>query len=214
MTKPTVFLDIDHTILDMDAYKDKIGEIVDSNYGKGSSGKLWNVYADVRAEKGYVDVEEIGMRFAKIVKSPDYASAVAAFLEIDPNAFLYKDANELLVYLYENSHLVIFSHGHELFQGYKVRKLGLDKKAEKVIITQDVKYQAVTEEMFIGSTEPVVVIDDVEEVLGKVKKVKPEAVLILAKYKRKVREESNVDVDLEAKSIHEIIDFLKSRFGS
>lgn len=213
MSKPTVFLDIDHTILDMDLFKDKVSEIVDANYGSGSSNLLWEVYADVRQKKGFVDVEEIGMEFAKRVKSSDYASAIAAFLELEPKDFLYSDAEELIDYLSDKTHLVIFSHGHELFQGFKVRKLGLDKKAEKVIITPDIKHEAVSEEMFAGFEPPYVMIDDIYEVLAKAKKIRPDIVLVLAKYKREFKEQGGV-VNLEAKSVKEIVSFLKTRFGN
>ena len=50
MTKPTVLLDVDHTILDMTALKSAESSVIEANYGLGSAKVFWEVYEKVRQE--------------------------------------------------------------------------------------------------------------------------------------------------------------------
>ena len=210
MSKPTVLLDVDHTILDMTALKSAEGSVIEANYGLGSAKVFWEVYEKVRQERGVFNVEQVAMRFAETISSENYASAVSAFLEVDFNEFLFKGARELIDYLAENSNLVIFTHGDDIFQRQKVEKLGLDKVSKKVVITESKKnaLPAILAEF----NEPYFLIDDNAEVIAAVKGQNVPVTTILMTIDSHHNEGASVKPDFAAGDLFEVLDYLKRKF--
>lgn len=205
MIKPTVFLDIDDTILDVLAVKRDADKIIDANYGRGSSRQFADIYKEVKEERGFFDLQEIALRFAKLKNSPDFASAIAAFGEVDFPKYLRPQAHRLLDFLSKNSNLVIFSQGHEIFQRQKAQKLGLFEFASKVIITQSKKQSL--KDLFGGFSPPYIMIDDNPEVLREAKRLQQDLTTIRVKFGKHIQEEV-FKADYEAKNLKEIVVYL------
>lgn len=211
MEKPTVFLDIDYTILDMEKAKDEISKIIEAVYGEGTSEPFWEIYEEVKEDLGTVDVKEIGMRFAKKVGSEDLASAVGAFLDLDFNSFLYPQAKELIDFLSVNSRLIIFTYGHELFQGQKIKNLGLDKVAEKLVITPVSKHEAVVD-LLEGESSPYFMLDDNDLLLKEAKKIRNDLHTVWLKLNSRLSQADSIGADFEATSINQALKYLKKMF--
>ncbi|MBI2327979.1 hypothetical protein HYU92_06705 [Candidatus Curtissbacteria bacterium] len=206
MDKPTVLLDIDNTILDIDSLKKQAGLIIEANYGEGAQEDFWKIYGEVKKELGVVDLKEIALRFAKKRNSDDFASAIAAFLEVDFKKHLIPGAKELVDFLSKNSTLVIFSQGHEMFQRQKIEKLGLDKRAAEVIISRS------KAELFPKIKEdfspPFIIIDDRPEVLSVAKKALDGVCAVWVKIGTHA-EKGEVEADFETDNLLEVISFLE-----
>lgn len=207
MTKPTVFLDIDDTILDAVAVKRDADKIIDANYGPGSNRQFADIYKEVKEEKGFFDLQEIALRFAKQKNSPDYASAIAAFTEVDFSKYLRPQADRLLDFLSKNSNLVVFSQGHEIFQRRKAEKLGLFELASKVIITQSKKQDIGN--LFVDFSPPYIMIDDNPEVLREAKRLQQDLTTIRVKYGKHIQEEV-FKADYEAENLKEVVVYLRN----
>ena len=206
MTKPTVFLDVDNTILDVDGYKRHIGEVIEANYGEGASDDFWQVYAQVKEELGY-NVKEVATRFAKLRNSPDLASAVAAFLEVSFTEYLFPHARELLRMLSRDSQLIIFSTGDELLQKKKVEDLGLYKMATEVIISAS--KMDLLKELAKKYSPPYIVIDDRPSVIEEAKRSLSDAVTVWVKIGDYANRKQTVGADLETDDLKEVLAFLR-----
>ena len=211
MAKPTVLLDIDNTILDIDSPKKQAGLIINANYGEGAQEDFWKIYGEVKKELGLVDLAEIGMRFAKRRKSEDFSSAVAAFLELDANEYLLPSAGDLVKFLSANTNLVIFSEGHGLFQGQKVKKLGLDRAAKRVIITKS-KIESL--KSLAGEfSGPFILIDDNPEVISAAKKTLGNLTTIWVKFGA-YSSGNDPGADFKTGDLSEVISYLRKIVGS
>lgn len=211
MGKSTVLLDVDNTILDADSVKGEVSLKIDANYGEGSSEEFWRIYKEVVMEVGFADIAKIAERFAQRRNSGDFASAMAAFMEVDFKKHLIPGANELVDFLAKNSRLVIFTKGHEVFQRQKVNKLGLSKIADEVIISASKK------DLFLRIKQdfkpPFVVIDDKVDVLLTAKKALGDVTTIWMKFGSRV-EENGTEVDFKADNLSAIISYLREIISS
>lgn len=206
MNKLTVLLDIDNTILDISSVKNQISTVIDDNYGRGASEKFWQVYEQVRDEFGFVKVKEIATRFAKLVGSPDYASAVAAFIEVPFEEYLLPGARELIDFLGKNTNLVVFSDGDDLFQGAKVKRLGLNNIASEVIISESKK------DLFPrikAKHSDVVVIDDKPAILDEAKKAM-DCKTVWVKFGKYAEGKETIGADFESENLAKVGEYIKS----
>jgi|SRR3989338_2433667 len=211
MTKSTVLLDVDNTILDIESLKKQQGQIIDANYGEGAQTEFWQIYKQVQEETGVFDPKEVAIRFARKRKSANWASVLVVFVEADFANFLLPRAMELIDYLANNAKLVIFSEGHELFQRQKIEKLGLDKLADEVIITRSKK--ELFGEVARKFLPPFVVIDDNPEIIIEAKKRLSEVKTVWVKIGQHAKEGQNLDADLETDKLDEVIFYLKKIIG-
>ena len=207
MSKPTVLLDVDNTILDIESLKKEEGQIIDANYGEEAQKDLWKIYKQVQEEKGVFDPKEVAMRFVRKRKSADWASILAVFVEADFAKFLLPGAMQLIDYLANNANLVIFSEGHELFQRQKIEKLGLDKISDEVIIARSKK--ELFGEVARKFLPPFVVIDDNPMVIIEAKKRLSGVKTIWFKFGKHTEEGQNPGADLETDKLDEVIFYLK-----
>lgn len=206
MSKPTVFLDIDNTILDISSVKKQISIAIDDNYGQGNSDKFWQVYSQVRDEFGFVKVKEIATRFAKLTNSPDYASAIAAFVDVPFEEYLLPGAAELIDFLGKNTNLVVFSDGDDLFQGAKVKRLGLDNMASEVIISESKK--DLFNEIKTKYSD-LIFVDDKPAILEAVKKAM-DCKTVWVKFGKYAEGKDTIGADFESENLAKIGEYIKN----
>ncbi|OGD93004.1 hypothetical protein A2697_05090 [Candidatus Curtissbacteria bacterium RIFCSPHIGHO2_01_FULL_41_44] len=207
MTKPTVLLDLDNTIFDVEALFGYTDKLLDVNYGRGAGQEFQKILKEVRQERGYVDWKELGMRFAKARNSSDYASVLGFFFEARFSDYLRPHAQEFVEFLSKNTNLVIFSKGDELFQRKKIKSLGLDKRAGEVIILKSkIDILGNLKQKYRGE---LIVIDDSPQVIGEAKKIGATTVWI--KYGRHVAGYDTLGADLETTDLLEAEEYLKKR---
>lgn len=184
--------------------------LLDVNYGKGAGAEFQRILKEVREEKGYVDWNELGMRFAKARNSSDYASVLAVFFEASFKDYLRPHTQELVEFLSKNTNLVIFSKGDELFQIKKIKSLGLDRMAQEVVISKS-KID-VLGDLKQKYGRDLIVIDDSPQVINETKRIIPGATTVWIKYGRHVAGYETLGADLETTDLLEVKKFLKKRF--
>lgn len=210
MSKFTVLLDVDDTILDIDLVKKFIGSTIEANYGQGTHKKFWEIYEEVRSEKGYVDSKRIATKFAKTVNSENLASAISAFQEVPFQDYLLPSAKKLVAFLSKNSRLIIFSDGDQLFQKTKIKKLGLDKLSKEIIVSRSKK--DLFPNVIKNYPGPFVIIDDKPEIILAAKKYLPGSTRIWIEFGKYAQSSNRVNADLKTSDLNDVIIYLKQLF--
>lgn len=208
MIKPTVLLDVDYTILDTGAIWVLVHEIIEANYGAGAGIDFDKSCNEVFKEKGFYDWKDVAMRFARVRKSKDYASVLGAFLEIHFGDFLRKGAVNLIGFLSENTNLIIFSDGDDLFQRTKIQKLGLVEKSKEVIISR-AKINLLRDGLFKKYEGPFIVIDDKPELIKAVKEADERVKTIWVKFGPHAQELETVGADFETADLFKVQEYIK-----
>lgn len=126
-TPSLVFLlDVDNTLLNNDAVKDAIGEKVGTLIGEAGERRFWEIYEDVRAQKGYVDFPTTVARLASDWEESDARRSLMSMLDNFPfRDYLYPHALDTIHYLNTLGEAVILSDGDPTFQPLKIRKSGI-----------------------------------------------------------------------------------------
>lgn len=210
MNKKIVLLDVDRTIIDTDAYKRDAEIIIDDNYGEGASKEFREVEEEVKKELGVFDLKETAMRFANRRNSPDWASAVAAYIDIDYKNYWLDGALDLLQFLSKNFRLIIFTKGHEFFQTPKVQKLELIKFTKEIIIARSkIDLLDKIKKDYVGEF---IVIDDSLEVLEAAKKALDAKLTVQVKIKDSETSQDLFKPDFIAKDLKSVIKHLKAQY--
>lgn len=210
MNKKIVLLDVDRTIIDTDAYKRDAEIIINANYGEGAAKEFREVEDQVKKELGVFDLKEIAMRFADRRNSPDWASAVAAYIDIDYKKYWLDGALELLQFLSENFRLIIFTKGHEFFQTPKVKKLELGKFTKEIIIARSkIDLLNTIKKDYEGEF---IVIDDSLEVLKEAKKALDASLAVQVKINNSETSQESFKPDFVASNLLTVIKYLKEQY--
>ena len=211
MNKTIVLLDLDNTIIDTNSYKSDASAIIENNYGEGSAKVFREVEEEVKKELGVFDLKEVAMRFAKRRNSPDWASAVSAYIDIDYQKYWLDGALELLQFLSENFRLIIFTKGHEFFQRQKVEKLELSKFTKEIIIARS--KVDLLEKIKGDYKGKFIVIDDSVEVLVAAKKALDAQLAVRVKIKSDEPSQDAFKPDYETDNLISIIKYLKIQYS-
>jgi len=207
VTKLTVLLDIDNTILATDSLRKHIESRLEANYGAKALEHFYKIQEQELTKRGFYDWKQIAMKFAKSQGSSDYATVLAVFLEAPFNDYWRPGAKDLIEFLKISSYLVIFSDGDEVFQKTKAEKLGLFEASGEVIISKSkVGLLAGIRDKSSGT---VVIIDDKPGVILKAKEVIPDGITIWVKYGRYAKEEKSLGASLETENLLEVKDYIQ-----
>lgn len=120
-------LDVDNTLLDNDALKERLDAMLKIALGADDVARFWQLYEEVRLEMGLVNLRETVERFLPThCDDPLAPQKVAEILfGLDFAACLRPGALELLERVGMLSTTVILSNGDQFFQRWKIWRSGL-----------------------------------------------------------------------------------------
>jgi FMN phosphatase YigB (HAD superfamily) len=129
-----VLVDVDHTLLDGDAVRDRISEAVSGLSGPAAAARFWVLYDAVRAELGRVDVPETATRLDRELGRAGGAS-IEAVERADFASCLCEGALEVLAHLGRLGVTAVLSDGEPRFQRVKIASAGIaDAVGDRVVI--------------------------------------------------------------------------------
>lgn len=128
-----VFLfDVDNTLLDNDAVKADLEEVLETSLSREDADRFWELYEEVRGELGVVSFPETVERFLPAHCADPLApqKAAKAIFECDFASHLRPGALDLLERAGQEGTSLILSNGDQFFQRWKIWKAGLAAASE------------------------------------------------------------------------------------
>lgn len=123
---PIVFLlDFDNTLVDNDAAKEDLGQIVRAQLGPELAERFWANYEAVRADLDVVDIPETLRRFRGTISDLAMQDLQNAIWTYDYGQRMYPGVPALLAQLNAFGQPVVLSDGDEVFQRHKIIESGV-----------------------------------------------------------------------------------------
>lgn len=175
-TPPIVFvLDCDNTLLDNDALKEDLDKGLHQILDEELVERFWQVYEEVRAERGTVDFPLTLERFRVVCPDASQQERLRALVMDYPFAErLYPAALETLAYLRSIGMPTIVSDGDEVYQWLKIERSGLAKAVEGHVAVYVHKEEHLEEIMERWPASFYVMVDDKARILSETKARFPE----------------------------------------
>lgn len=176
---PIVFLlDCDNTLLDNDALKDDLNARLDALLGPDLTRRFWQIYEEVRAATGVVNMPLTFARFAPLCPSPTVAARVeSTFMDYPFPTQVYPDTMATLSYLHAIGEPVILSDGDSVYQPRKIAASGLAAAVDGQVMVVEHKEQVFGDAMRRWPGAFYVVVDDKERILAALKQALPDRVV-------------------------------------
>jgi phosphoglycolate phosphatase-like HAD superfamily hydrolase len=176
----TFLFDVDNTLIDNDRAKRDLSTRIQEVLGADGERRFWDLYEEVRREKGLVNI-------------PLILAAYAAELDADPKldeaerrrlrfaladvvmSFPYKDylypgALEAIRMARRAGPVAVLSEGDATFQPHKIWRAGLDPEVDGNILVFDRKLEHLDELAAAFPADHYVLVEDKPDILAHVKK--------------------------------------------
>ena len=169
-------LDVDNTLLDNDAIKEDWHEQLQVALGPKLTRRFWEMYEQVRKERGIVDIPLALSRLREHTPSTEldeqtYQSVHAIFDNYPFYKRLYPYAIETLEYLSTMGLTVIVSDGDMVFQAEKIIKSKLAEAVEGRVLLFMHKQEHLDEILRAYPADHYVMIDDHPQILHDSKRI-------------------------------------------
>lgn len=181
MPRIVFLLDVDNTLLDNDRVKKELDSALRSEIGEELTTHFWQLYEQVRKEKGVVDIPLTLRRLRGQTSLAEmdeftYQHVHSIFEHFPFQQFLYPHAIETLTYLCGIGTPVIVSDGDLDFQAEKIFNSSLADVVEGKVLLYTHKQEHLSEIMRLYPADHYVMIDDKPAILADVKKALGEKV--------------------------------------
>jgi FMN phosphatase YigB (HAD superfamily) len=168
-------LDVDNTLLDNDSVKANLDQSLQADLGPALTKRFWNIYEQIRHEKGVVDIPATLRRFREQTTIAEmdeqiYLHIRSLFEHYPFNKALYPYALETIEHLKSIGQVVIVSDGDLCFQAEKIFNSALADAVEGRILLYIHKQEHLHEIMQRYPADHYVIIDDKAEILADMKK--------------------------------------------
>jgi len=175
MPKIVFLLDVDNTLLDNDRVKTELDAALRSEIGEELTARFWQLYEQIRQEKGVVDIPLTLIRLREQTSLAEmdertYQHVRSIFEHFPFQQFLYPHAIETLEYLCSIGVPVIVSDGDLNFQAEKIFNSSLADAVEGRVLLYIHKQERLPEIMRLYPADHYVMIDDKPAILADVKK--------------------------------------------
>ncbi|MGZ3582591.1 MAG: HAD family hydrolase [Ktedonobacterales bacterium] len=175
-TPPIVFvLDCDNTLLDNDRLKEDLDAGLHQILDEDLVERFWQVYEEVRADRGTVDFPTTLERFRAHCPDPSLQERLRALVMDYPFAErLYPATLETVAYLRRIGLPVIVSDGDQIYQWLKIERSGLAEAVEGHVAVYVHKEEHLEEIMERWPASFYVMVDDKARILSETKARFPE----------------------------------------
>ncbi|HEX4208101.1 MAG TPA: hypothetical protein VHZ51_28640 [Ktedonobacteraceae bacterium] len=174
MSTLVFWLDVDNTLLANDDVKKDLDEHLRGEVSPELAQRFWQIYEDVRKEKGVVDIP-LSLRRLREETPLDkmdeltYQHVESIFNNYPFQKALYPDALETVLYLNTLGVTVIVSDGDQHFQAEKVLNSNLAEAVKGRVLLYVHKQQHLDEMMKLYPGDHYVMIDDKPSILADIK---------------------------------------------
>ena len=169
-------LDVDNTLLDNDSVKANLDQHLQVDLGLALAKRFWDIYEQVRKEKGVVDIPETLTRFraqTSIAEMDEqtYLHIRSLFEHYPFDKALYPYALETIEHLKSRGQVVIVSDGDLYFQAEKIFNSTLADAVEGRVLLYTHKQEHLDDIMQRYPADHYVIIDDKPDILADTKKM-------------------------------------------
>src|SRR5260370_17410968 len=169
-------LDVDNTLLDNDSVKANLDEHLQAALGPELAKRFWDIYEQVRKEKGVVDIQEVLTRFREQTSTAEmdeqtYKHIHSLFDYYPFDKALYPYALETIQHLKTIGQVVIVSDGDLDFQAEKIFNSALADAVEGRVLLYTHKQEHLDEITQRYPADHYVIINDKPNILPNTKKV-------------------------------------------
>ncbi len=181
MPRIVFLIDVDNTLLDNDWVKQELDAVLRSEIGEKLATRFWDIYEQVRKEKGVVDIPLSLARLREQTSSAEmdeltYRHMHSIFDNFPFQQALYPQAIETLAYLRTIGTPVIVSDGDLCFQAEKIFNSSIAEAVEGRVLLYTHKQEHLPEMMRLYPADHYVMIDDKPSILADVKQALGEKV--------------------------------------
>lgn len=169
-------VDVDNTLLDNDSIKANLDEDLRADLGPDLAKRFWDIYEQVRKEKGVVDIPAALTIFREQTPTTEmdqhtYQHIRSLFEHYPFDKALYPDTLDTLKHLKTLGQVVIVSDGDLYFQAEKIFNSSLANAVEGRVLLYTHKQEHLDEIVQIYPADHYVIIDDKPNILADTKKV-------------------------------------------
>jgi FMN phosphatase YigB (HAD superfamily) len=165
----TFFLDVDNTLLDNDAAKESMAQLLVHLLGEADAIRFWETYEAVRHENGMVDLPQTLVRFLAAETDRTKRFALADLVMGFPyENFLFPGTIETIGYLRRLGRVAILSDGDPAFQPAKIARSGLGHAVDGYVLVYPHKEDHVAEITTAFGADHYILVDDKPGVIERV----------------------------------------------
>jgi len=169
-------LDVDNTLLDNDGVKANLDQHLQAVLGPELTKRFWDIYEQVRKEKGVVDIPEALTRFREQTSTAEmdeqtYLHIRSLFEHYPFDKALYPYTLETIQHLKTIGQVVIVSDGDLYFQAEKIFNSSLADAVDGRVLLYTHKQEHLDEITQHYPTDHYVIIDDKPDILADTKKL-------------------------------------------
>jgi hypothetical protein len=167
----TFWIDVDNTLLNNDAAKQNMDEILRTDVGPILTQRFWNLYEQVRHERDVVDIPLTLQRWREQTSpnemdEPTYQHILSVFENFPFFQYLYPQTLETLQYLSTLGTTVIVSDGDMIFQAEKIFNSNLADAVEGRVLLYIHKQEHIDEIIHLYPADHYIAIDDKPQILA------------------------------------------------
>jgi FMN phosphatase YigB (HAD superfamily) len=164
-------LDVDNTLLSNDEVKEHLDQQLHTTLGNELAARFWEIYEQVRHERGVVDIPESLVRLRAEVPETQldeqtYQRVHAIFDTFPFFQYLYPHVIEALHYLRTLGLTIIVSDGDQYFQAEKIVNSHLADAVEGRVLIYIHKQQHLEEILRLYPADHFVMVDDKARILA------------------------------------------------
>jgi FMN phosphatase YigB (HAD superfamily) len=176
----TYLFDVDNTLIDNDRAKQDLSARIADVLGTEGERRFWEMYEEVRRERGLVNIPLILARFGdQLAADPSLrkdarrrlrfalADVVMGFPYRD---YLYPGAIDAVRNARELGQVAVLSEGDATFQPHKIWRSGLDPEVDGNVLVFDRKLEHLDEMMAAFPADHYVLVEDKPDILAAVKR--------------------------------------------
>lgn len=176
MSRLAFWIDVDNTLLNNDDVKKDQDSALRIELGPELTQRYWDIYEEVRKERGVVDIPLTLKRFREQVPTSEisdvqYQHAVSLFMNYPFPRQLYPQALETLQYLNTLGTTVIVSDGDLAYQAEKIFESNIAHVVEGRVLLYTHKQEHIEEILKLYPAEHVASIDDKPQILEDMKRL-------------------------------------------
>jgi len=175
----TFLFDVDNTLIDNDRAKQDLSARIATVLGTEGERRFWELYEEVRREKGLVNIPLLLARFGdELAADPtldDAARRRLRFALADEvmgfpyREYLYPGALEAVRAARALGQVAVLSEGDATFQPHKIWRTGLDAEVDGNVLVFDRKLEHLDEMAAAFPADHYVLVEDKPEILARVK---------------------------------------------
>jgi hypothetical protein len=165
----TIMVDVDNTLIDNDAAKVEIDRRLVAQAGQEGSARFWDVYEQVRSERGVVDVPLVLARYFDGTADRAQRFALAdLFMRFPYEEFLFPESMRTISHLRGLGAVIILSDGDPVFQSAKINRSGLAAAVDGYVLIYPHKEEHMAEVTAAFAADHYVLVEDKPTVIERV----------------------------------------------